>query len=492
VLHFDAAAYRNVVCLGHIIAADGRKMSKSLGNMFDPWEALDRQGADALRWFMITSGSPWASRRIGHEILDEVLRQFLLTLWNVYSFFVTYANAEGFDPDVGAVPTSDRPLMDRWILSQLARTVRSARAGLEAYDATGAGRAIETFVDDLSNWYVRRSRRRFWNPGGSGGEDPAAAFHTLHECLTTLATLLAPFTPFVAEELWRNLAAGRRGRPASVHLADYPEPRDAEVDPELDEAMEVGRSIVELGRRVRVDHQVRTRQPLSGAVIHVRGDRTGLGEVLDVVQDELNVKQIGFAGSVDELGRWRAKPNYRALGPRLGARVQEVAAALAADDGTLAGQLARGREVTLELAHGEVTVGPSDCELAQEVAGGFGVASDGPRRERPDRPRPRRRRCGGGRDRRAPSHGGRRDARCEDLGQPPARRVPSGGGDRRRAADGHREDGRSELLRIPRPRSSNAPPPATAAAMTAAGPPEVNRPIAKATIAAATRTAEAT
>ncbi len=377
VLHFDTAAYRNVVCLGHIIAADGRKMSKSLGNMFDPWEALDRQGADALRWFMITSGSPWASRRIGNEILDEVLRQFLLTLWNVYAFFVTYANAEGFDPEAEAGPVSERPLMDRWVLSQLARTVRTARAGLEAYDATGAGRAIEAFVDDMSNWYVRRSRRRFWNPGGSGGEDPAAAFHTLYECLVTVATLLAPFTPFVAEELWRNLAAGRGGRSASVHLADYPEAHETEIDADLDAAMAVGRSIVELGRRVRVDHGVRTRQPLSGAVIHIGGDRTGLGEVLEVVRDELNVKEIGFAGSVDELGGWRAKPNFKTLGPRLGARVQEVAAALADDDGTLAAELAHGRDVTVTLTEGEVTIGPADCELAQEVTGGFGVASDG-------------------------------------------------------------------------------------------------------------------
>ena len=220
VLHFDSTAYRNVVCLGHIVAADGRKMSKSLGNMFDPWDALDRQGADALRWFMITNGSPWASRRIGHEVLDDVVRQFLLTLWNVYAFFVTYAEAGGFDPGEPA-PGGRAALLDRWVLSQLARTVGTARDGLDAYDATGAGRRIERFVEDLSNWYVRRSRRRFWNPGGEGGRDATAAFHTLYECLVTVANLLAPFTPFVADAIWRNLAAGRRSRPVSVHLADY-------------------------------------------------------------------------------------------------------------------------------------------------------------------------------------------------------------------------------------------------------------------------------
>jgi isoleucyl-tRNA synthetase len=376
VLHFDQSAYRNVVCLGHIIAADGRKMSKSLGNMFDPWEALDRQGADALRWYMLTSGSPWASRRIGHEVLDEVLRRFLLTLWNVYSFFVTYADAEGYEPDAGeGTPLKERPLLDRWVLSRLSATVKLSRDGLEAYDATGAGRAIEDFVDDLSNWYVRRSRRRFWNPGGVGG-DSASAFDTLHECLVTVATLLAPFTPFVSEEIWRNLAAGRDGRPESVHLADYPEPDPVAIDPRLDDAMSAARSIVELGRRARVENKVRTRQPLAGAVIHHPGDRQALAEVLDLVRDELNVKQVSFAESIEELGRWRAKPNFKLLGPRLGAGVAEVGAALSGDDGSLAGALARGESVSVTTPSGDVALSPDDVQLIQEVTQGFGVASD--------------------------------------------------------------------------------------------------------------------
>ena len=381
VLHFDATAYRNVVCLGHIVAADGRKMSKSLGNMFDPWEALDRQGADALRWFMITNGSPWASRRIGHDALDEILRRFLLSLWNVYSFFVTYANAERFDPTALAPAATDRPLLDRWVLSQLTHTIARAREGLETYDATDAGRAIQAFIEDLSNWYVRRSRRRFWNPGGEGGSDSASAFHTLHECLVTLSALLAPFTPFVSEELWLNLAAGRSGRPESVHLADYPTADPGMVDTPLDEAMAAARSIVELGRRVRVENKIRTRQPLSGAVVHHAGDREALAAVLDLVKDELNVKEISFAESTEEIGRWRAKPNFRALGPRLGPRVTEVAAALEADDGALADALAHGRSVSLSIsgaASGErVELSPDDVQLTQEITKGYGVASEG-------------------------------------------------------------------------------------------------------------------
>nr|MDP9327866.1 class I tRNA ligase family protein [Actinomycetota bacterium] len=376
VLHFDDTAYRNCVCLGHIMAADGRKMSKSLGNMFDPWEALDRQGADALRWFMLTNGSPWAPRRIGHDALDEVLRRFLLTLWNVYSFFVTYANAEGFDPMDPAPAIGDRPVLDRWLLSQLSRTVSTVREGLEGYDATGAGRTIQAFVDDLSNWYVRRARRRFWNPAGEAGVDAGAAFHTLHGCLVTLATLLAPFTPFVAEELWRNLAADREGRPGSVHLADYPVPDETARDEHLDRAMAGAREIVALGRTIRVETKTKVRQPLAEAIVHYPGDHDAIRSLLDLVAEELNVKTVAFAESADRFGRWHAKPNFKALGPRLGQGVKEVATALADDDGALAGALAAGASVTVTTPSAEVEVSPDDVDLTQEVLEGWGVASD--------------------------------------------------------------------------------------------------------------------
>ena len=373
VLHFDSTTYRNVVCLGHIVDADGRKMSKSLGNAIDPWDVLNRQGADALRWYLLTSGSPWTSRRVSMDVLDEVVRQFLLTLWNVYAFFVTYANAGDFDPSAGAaIPVGGRPLLDRWVLSQLAQTVREARERLEGYDATVAGRRIAAFVDDLSNWYVRRARRRFWDPDGAGGADARAAFLTLRECLVTLAQLLAPFTPFVAEELWRNLAAGRDSAPDSVHLTDYPETDDARIDPSLAEAMAAARQIVELGRRVRTETKVKVRQPLLEAVVHYPGDHAALQPLLPLVAEELNVKDVQFAESVQRFGRWRAKPNFRALGPRLGRNVKDVAAALAADDGTLAAVLARGETVEV----GGVALDPGDVDLVQETLAGWGVAAD--------------------------------------------------------------------------------------------------------------------
>jgi isoleucyl-tRNA synthetase len=378
VLLFDATTYSTVVCLGHLVDRDGRKMSKSLGNTVDAFEVMDRQGADALRWFLLTGGSPWSSRRVGMEMFDDVVRQFLLPLWNVYAFFVTYANASGFDPGEGYdVPVAQRPLLDRWVLSQLSRTETAAREGLEEYDATGAGRRIADFVDDLSNWYVRRARRRFWDPAGQGGRDVRAAFLTLHACLVSLSRLLAPFTPFVAETLWRNLAAGRDGAPDSVHLSDYPTADERLVDPTLDEAMAAVRQIVELGRRVRTETKVRVRQPLLEAVVHYAGDHAALEPLLDLVGEELNVKQVLFAETAAQLGRWRAKPTFKVLGPRLGRGVKEVAAALERDDGSLAAALAHGDPVWVDLGSEQVELAPSDVDLVQETVEGWGVASDG-------------------------------------------------------------------------------------------------------------------
>ncbi|HJS27086.1 MAG TPA: isoleucine--tRNA ligase [Actinomycetota bacterium] len=377
VLLFDSTAYRTVVCLGLLVDAQGRKMSKSLGNTVDAFEVMDRQGADALRWYLLTGGSPWAPRRVGMEAFDEVVRRFLLTLWNVYAFFVTYANASGFDPAGDDVAVTERPVLDRWILSRLARTIEAATAELDRFDATSAGRRIERFLDDLSNWYVRRARRRFWDPDGTGGDDARAAFRTLHDCLVTVSQLLAPFTPFVAEELWRNLASGKDGAPDSVHLSDYPRDRPDHRDEDLDDAMTNARSIVELGRRVRTETKVRVRQPLAEAVVHYPGDHGALAPLLDLVAEELNVKQVLFAETAEQLGGWRAKPNFKVLGPRLGQKVKEIASSLERDDGTVAAALARGETVSLEIGGDRIELGSDDVELVQETLEGWGVAGDG-------------------------------------------------------------------------------------------------------------------
>jgi isoleucyl-tRNA synthetase len=361
---------------------DGRKMSKSLGNVIEPIAVIDRYGADAVRWFMIAGGSPWAARRASEEAIQDVVRQFLLTLWNVYSFFVTYANADGFDPDAAdAVPVAERPTLDRWLLSRLHGVSADVHARMDAFDATGAAREIAAFVDDLSNWYVRRARRRFWSSeragAGSGSSDKAAAHQTLHEALVTVATLLAPFTPFVSEEIWTNLAAGRGGRTDSVHLADYPSGDASLVDPDLEAAMAAARTIVTLGRTVRSDTKVKVRQPLSRAVVHVAGDHEALRPLLSLVTDELNVRSVEFAESAGELAGWRAKPNFRALGPRLGPRVKALAGVLAADDGSVASRLAAGERVTVEVDGDGVELGAEDVDLSQDVREGWGVAAEG-------------------------------------------------------------------------------------------------------------------
>ncbi|HEX8100297.1 MAG TPA: isoleucine--tRNA ligase [Actinomycetota bacterium] len=382
VLLFGETAYRNVVCLGHIIDEDGRKMSKSLGNVIDPWVVLDRYGADALRWFFLAGGSPWEPRRMSLKSIEDVVRLFLLTVWNTYAFYVTYANID--EPDLAGAPdAADRSALDRWVLSELHATTKSVRQSMESYDATRAGKRIAEFVDDLSNWYVRRSRRRFWDVArgsgaGSAVDDKLAAYATLHECLTTLSGLLAPFTPFVSEEMYRNLVSEQDGdAPESIHLTDFPTANDSLIDTNLSEAMRVIRTVVSLGRQVRTQFKVRTRQPLASATLHVPADPSRLKTLLGLVADELNVKDVRFAESIEELSGWRAKPNFAALGPRLGSAVQEVAAALRDDDGSAAAALAAGQKVTLSLSGGEVVLGPEDVELEQQTRAGWGLASDG-------------------------------------------------------------------------------------------------------------------
>src|SRR6266536_169436 len=244
-------------------------MSKSLGNALDPFELLDRYGADPLRWFMLAGGSPWVSRRLAPEVLEDVTRSFFLTLWNTYGFCMLYGRLAGFDP---TAPATARPTaLDRWALAELADTVTEVTERLEAYDPAAAGRRLTSFVEDLSNWYVRLSRRRFWR---GAGEDSEAAFRTLWTCLRTLALLLAPYTPFVAEQMWQGLAvAVEPGAPDSVHLADWPVADQAAADEELRAAMAEVRRLVGLGRQARTEARVKVRQPLARALVTVPAER---------------------------------------------------------------------------------------------------------------------------------------------------------------------------------------------------------------------------
>ena len=222
VLLFDRPAYRNVISLGHILDEAGEKMSKSRGNVVEPWEILDARGADALRWYMYTASTPGNSRRFSENLVGETVRRFMLPLWNTYSFFVTYANVDGFSPVATPTPAiEDRPLLDRWLISRLQHVTDTVTRAMEDYDVTTATHTIEAFTDELSTWYVRRNRRRFWK--SDNDSDKAAAYHTLYHALTTLSRLLAPFTPFVAEHMYRNLVASADANaPESVHLAEWP------------------------------------------------------------------------------------------------------------------------------------------------------------------------------------------------------------------------------------------------------------------------------
>lgn len=376
-LLFDQTSYRNVVSLGLIVDRDGRKMSKSLGNALDPFELLDRYGADPLRWFMLASGSPWVARRLSPEVLEEVTRSLFLTLWNVYGFFTLYARLAGFDPTRPG-STAQAPL-DRWALAELADTVAEVTARLDAYDPAAAGRRLATFVDDLSNWYVRLSRRRFWR---GAGEDAEAAFRTLWTCLRTLALLLAPYAPFVAEALWQGLVvAVDRDAHDSVHLVDWPEPDREAVDEELRAAMAEARRLVGLGRQARTDAKVKVRQPLARALVTVdrRVRREAVAALLDLVAAELNVKEVRFADGEAGLVAYRLNPNFRALGPRFGKDAPAVAAAVrAADAARLAPRLAAGERVEVEVAGlGPVELEPEEVGVVEEPVTGWRVAREG-------------------------------------------------------------------------------------------------------------------
>jgi isoleucyl-tRNA synthetase len=325
-LVFDQSSYRTVLCLGHILDEDGRKMSKHLGNVLDPFELFDRHGADALRWFMLTGGSPWSARRVGHHTLDEVVRKMLLTYWNTASFLVLYARANDWTPNLDAPAAADRPVIDRWARSELHHTVIEVTAALEDFDPTRAGRRLTEFDDDLSNWYVRRSRRRFW----SG--DPAA-LATLHECLEVVTRLIAPFVPFIADEVHERLV-GDTGVSGvdSVHLETWPAADADAVSAELSEQMALVRRVVELGRAARAESGVKTRQPLSRALVNAPG-WAALPEALrQHVAEELNVVALTALDATSDLVEVSYKANYRSLGKRFGPRTPHIAKAIESPD----------------------------------------------------------------------------------------------------------------------------------------------------------------
>jgi isoleucyl-tRNA synthetase len=368
------APFKNVVCLGLILDAEGQKMSKSRGNVVVPWDVLDRYGADAFRWYFFTSKQPWDGYRFSTEAIGEGVRVFLKTLWNTYGFLVMYENASTSGDGRAASRAEDDggALLDRWVRSRLTATAEEVTERLEAFDATFAGRAIAAFVDDLSNWYVRRSRRRFW-------EGDPAALATLRECLVTVAQLLAPFTPFVADELYDNLD----GSEPSVHLTDWPgtgsAPALPERDLDLEAAMATARETVQLGLGARGQSKLKVRQPLREAVIVAADREREAIELLGgIVRDELNVHRLRFVENADELGSFEIKPNYRPLGKRFGKAMPQVAAAVAAlDPASAAATVRAGGTVGINVEGVEHELTEDDLILRMEPLSGYQLEREG-------------------------------------------------------------------------------------------------------------------
>jgi isoleucyl-tRNA synthetase len=360
-LLYDRSAYRNVVCLGLILDEQGRKMSKSVGNTVEPWEVIDRFGADAFRWYLFTSKYPWDGYRFSLETVGEAVKQFMLKLWNTYSFYVLYANANSVDPAASGELTE----LDRWAHSRLQATVTTVRDRLDDFDATSAGRAIQDYVEELSNWYVRR-RRRFWDG------DPGA-FATLRTALVTLAQMLAPFTPFLADEIYDNLD----GSEPSVHLTDFPQP--GERDHALEEAMAVARQTVRLGLAARAQAGIKVRQPLRAAAIVANGsERSAIERFADLVREELSVHELRFVEQADELSELEVKPNYRALGPRFGKQMPLVAAAVAGLNPTrVAESLRTGRHLAIAVGGKDHELSPEDLLVSMKPLEGYQLEREG-------------------------------------------------------------------------------------------------------------------
>jgi len=375
-LVFGATPYEHVLCLGHIVDENGRKMSKSVGNVIDPWEVLNTRGADALRWWMFSQGSPWTSTRASLGAIDSSMRQTLATLWNTFSFFTTYASLNAFDPHDEEIPdSSQRPAMDRWILSRLESVTAAVTRALDGYEPLGGTDALVDLVDDLSNWYVRCNRRRFWRTDPTAPRsDSLAAQATLLEVLQRLTLLLAPFCPFLSERLYSDLFDGDDR--ASVHLADWPAANLARRDESLESSMDVARRLTSLGRSARAEAGIKVRQPLSRALIFLpSGAPMPPG---GVVEEELNVDHLQYGTNLAEVLSFELVPNFRTVGPRLGEGVKELKPALRELDSVSAAEtLESGGTITVTLSTGTFELGGDDIELRVRSQGGYAVSRDG-------------------------------------------------------------------------------------------------------------------
>ena len=365
-LVFDKSSYKSVLCLGHILDKDGRKMSKHLGNVLEPISLMDQHGADAVRWYMLAAGSPWSARRVGHDAISDVVRKTLLTYWNTISFHTLYAQSSNFD--ISQIPAvKDRSMMDRWILSELNSLIAEVDLAYSEFDSQSAGRALARFIDDLSNWYVRRSRRRFW-------DGDLAALGTLHECLVTLTQLLSPMVPFITEHVWQEVVKPADASVAdSVHLTDFPIADKSLINLELNAQVAMTRRLVELGRAARAESAIKIRQPLQRALISAPGWAKLPSDMREQIADELNVVDLADIADADgDLVNISVKANFKSLGAKFGKEVQDISKAIAATDATALVKTLRTTGST-KVATWEIELG--DLVITEVPKSGWMVAS---------------------------------------------------------------------------------------------------------------------
>ena len=374
-LLFDKSPYRNVIVLGHVQDKDGQKMSKSKGNAVDPMDALGRHGADAIRWYFYENSAPWLPNRFHDDAVQEGARKFMGTLWNTYAFYVLYANIDEFDPTKYTLDYDQLSVMDRWVLSRLNTMVRMVDDCLGHYRVTEAAKALQSFVEELSNWYVRRCRSRFWAKGME--QDKVNAYLTLYTALVTTVKAAAPMVPFITESIYRNLVCSvDKNAPISVHLADFPTANEAWIDPALEDNMEVVLEVVTLGRAARNAANIKNRQPVGQMYVKAAHELPDF--FVKIIEDELNIKEVIFRDDMSDFLAYHVKPNFHVLGPKVGKQMGAVKKALEASDGAaVKDALAGDGSYTLHLPDGDVTVTAEDVEVTVSQRDGYNCQSYG-------------------------------------------------------------------------------------------------------------------
>jgi isoleucyl-tRNA synthetase len=379
VMLFDSVAYKTVVSNGLVLDKNGNKMSKRLGNVVNPFETIEKYGADATRWYLVTNASPWDNLKFDIAGIQEVQRKFFGTLYNTYQFFALYANVDGFSFSEAPVPLAERPEIDRWILSSLHSLVKKVTAAMDDYEPTVAGRAIESFVDEqLSNWYVRLCRRRFWK--GEYEQDKISAYQTLYECLETVIQLTAPIAPFFSDAVFSNLnSVTGKHQVASIHHANFPVANDTFIDAALEERMQLAQDVCSLVLSLRKKVNIKVRQPLQKILIPVLDPamQDQLALIQDLITAEVNVKEIEYLTETEGIIKKKIKPNFKALGTKMGAKMKAAGAAITAMTGAQIAALEKMGEILLSIEGEELSIALTEVDITAEDIPGWSVASKG-------------------------------------------------------------------------------------------------------------------